>query len=108
MMNEDEDDAFIRELTELEPCPFCGMSFVYSEISDEGVEVRHYNKDCHIEQFVGWFKTREEAVRKLNSRPLEDALRAQLVEKDKEIARLTCLLKDNDIPTGDNEFLRGA
>jgi MoaA/NifB/PqqE/SkfB family radical SAM enzyme len=39
---------------------------------------------------------------------LVNALRAQLVEKDKEIARLTCLLKYNDIPTGDNEFLRGA
>jgi hypothetical protein len=37
-----------------------------------------------------------------------DALRSQLAEKDKEIERLMRILKDNDIPTGDNEFLRGA
>jgi len=71
---------------ELKPCPFCGGDFYFHEIEETGIEVRHNPiGDCPIEPLLGWYYTKEIALKTLNTRPLESALRAQLAEKDKEL-----------------------
>lgn len=62
---------------ELRACPFCGEPFEFSEIPEPGIEVRHYNKKCHLGQFIGWYKTKDQAIQILNTRPIEDELRAE-------------------------------
>ncbi len=75
---------------ELKPCPFCGGDFYFHEIEETGIEVRHNPiGDCPIEPLLGWYYTKEIALKTLNTRPLEASLRSQLAEAQAEIKRLT-------------------
>ncbi len=67
-------EAIIRKagkMSELKKCPFCGEPFIFREIADPGIEVVHYSDSCILEQLIGWFENEEEAIEKLNHRPLE-------------------------------------
>ena len=80
---------------ELKPCPFCGGDFYFHEIEETGIEVRHNPiGDCPIEPLLGWYYTKEIALKTLNTRPIEAALRSQLAEKDAEVARLKLQLEE--------------
>jgi hypothetical protein len=77
---------------ELELCPFCGGKLVI-DIDDGGLAVLHGEiTECimgdllDINMQVG--STLDDLTKKINTRPLEDALHAQLAEKDAEIDRL--------------------
>ena len=75
---------------ELKPCPFCGTpAVVHITEYDRGSET--YTIDCsHMNcgGSPGVYDSSEEAVNQWNSRPLEDALRAELAEARAEIERL--------------------
>lgn len=63
-------------MSELKPCPFCG-----SEATDEANYCACCNPDC---EFVGWFFLKEQ----WNTRPVEDALRAENEELKAKVAQL--------------------
>lgn len=79
---------------ELEKCPFCGGDFYFHEIEETGIEVRHNSiGDCPIEPLVGWYFTKEVALKTLNVRPAEASLRAQLAEAQAESAGFRSMMK---------------
>jgi hypothetical protein len=65
-------------MEELKNCPFCGKPFIFQEITEPGIEVIHENKECQLERFIGWFKSKEQAIKVLNARPIEDALQRRI------------------------------
>jgi hypothetical protein len=67
-------------MDEFANCPFCGEPFVFAEISDPGIEVRHENEECRLYGFVGWFDNKEDAIKAMNPRPIESALRVRIAE----------------------------
>lgn len=75
---------------ELKPCPFCGCTAeeIY-ESPDWGFEINyHHCDDCPVSGHNDQYETAEEAVEAWNTRPIEDALRAEnarLLEALKEI-----------------------
>ena len=67
---------------ELKPCPFCGNQSI--EMAD-----RETNSGVWFRYPVCYFcGVSCEYAKRWNTRPLEDALRAELAAKDAEIARL--------------------
>lgn len=78
------------EPSELRPCPFCGND---DTINLEENETRHpwtvYCGNC--DATIGETHTRDEAVVCWNTRPIEDALRAELAAAQKRIEELADL-----------------
>lgn len=68
---------------ELKACPFCGK-FMYYEESASGIDAHCTNKNClmYNKEWL-WLD-----VAKWNTRPIEDALRAELAASQAEVERL--------------------
>jgi len=78
----------------LSPCPFCGEKLFLDIDDGGGVAILHSlkEKNCffpsilEIEMPVG--TTLEQMIEKINRRPIEDKLNADLARRDEVIARL--------------------
>lgn len=73
---------------ELKACPFCGK-FMYYEESASGIDAHCTNKNClmYNKEWL-WLD-----VAKWNTRPLEDALRAELAASQAEVERLRGIIR---------------
>ena len=74
---------------ELKPCPFCGNVMI-NRLDEIGLVA--WCQECHAE---GPMMDNWDAC--WNSRPIEDALRAELAAKDAEIARLNKALDQANV-----------
>ena len=85
---------------ELKPCPFCGKPVELISCFIDNKYRYFVSHNCRLAEHTNCkltnqiFETSAEAFLDWNARPLEDALRAQLDEKDAEIARLKEALLD--------------
>lgn len=91
---------------ELKPCPFCECEIidVVAEEYLDGSKV-FYTANCHEcdTQHGGLFETYDEATKAWNTRPLEDALRAEIerLRGDLEMVEMMCGV----FPTDENGML---
>ncbi len=76
-------------MDELKACPFCG-GHIYAEEYPSGIDAHCTNKKCILYGKSLFCLT----IDKLNTRPIEDALRAELAAKDAEIERLRDALQE--------------
>ena len=89
-------------MSEIRPCPFCGVVPTISGDPDSEEYVRGYclgfvgcfNEQCPMPQDVVIEPTQKEATAKWNTRPIEDALTARIAELEAESERLSQLLHD--------------
>ena len=83
-------------MSEIRPCPFCGVVPTISGDPDSEEYVRGYclgfvgcfNEQCPMPQDVVIEPTQKEATAKWNTRPIEDALTARIAELEAEVSRL--------------------
>lgn len=75
----------MSEQVELKPCPFCGHEAVATQYVVGGRDLVQCTF-CSVKTPAT--NSRKEAVKSWNSRPIEDALRARLSERDVLIERL--------------------
>ena len=72
---------------ELKPCPFCGSKAIenWSEnLAAFSIECNTTEHGCHIK--TPWFTTREKAIEKWNTRPVEEYLTDQIaLERSRKI-----------------------
>ena len=114
-------------MSEIRPCPFCGVVPTISGDPDSEEYVRGYclgfvgcfNEQCPMPQDVVIEPTQKEATAKWNTRPLEDALTARIAELEEELDRekrvsnqLYLLLvdnpKDKELADSLTEAIRGT
>ena len=69
-------------MNELKPCIRCGGHMSWNDNEFESVYVCD---DCHY--FIEWDGTPEEFVKWWNTRPIEDALTARIVELEAEVTK---------------------
>jgi hypothetical protein len=74
----------------IEPCPFCGTSVVSCEYDGHYIWVECGNSNCKASMMAVRMDNgdADEAKKIWNTRPIEDALRAQLAEAQAEVDRL--------------------
>lgn len=75
----------------IEPCPFCGTSVVSCEYDGHYIWVECGNSNCKASMMAVRMDNgdADEAKKMWNTRPIEDALRAELAKARAEIAELT-------------------
>lgn len=65
----------------LKPCPFCGRQFIIQTFSENMIFVRHnVIGGCPLTGGIAFSETAEDVVEWLNTRPIEDALNAQIAD----------------------------
>lgn len=93
-------------MDKLKPCPYCNEPFSLVGFPNGKTFYRHNSKDCVLNNPSGYLLTinQDEATKLLNTRPIEDQLRARIAELEARLDIGTGNMYD--VVCAENERLR--